>query len=99
MALPRGAMGLSAVVIVVFPDDTHLLFFPTSVLKDRHIFFLIKPISTLWQKASLILCILFSGFAKRFQLRYSATETSQNFTILRVSSRVIILFKKQIKMR
>ena len=26
-ALPRGAMGLSTVVIVVFPDHTHLLFF------------------------------------------------------------------------
>ena len=26
MALPRGAMGLSAVVIMVFPDHTHLLF-------------------------------------------------------------------------
>ena len=25
VALPRGAMGLSAVVIVVFPDHTHLL--------------------------------------------------------------------------
>ena len=24
--LPRGAMGLSAVVIVIFPDHTHLLF-------------------------------------------------------------------------
>ena len=26
MDLPRGAMGLSAVVIVAFPDHTHLLF-------------------------------------------------------------------------
>ena len=26
MALSRGAMGLTAVVIVVFPDHTHLLF-------------------------------------------------------------------------
>ena len=26
VALSRGAMGLSAVVIVVFPDHTHLLF-------------------------------------------------------------------------
>ena len=26
VALPRGAMGLSAIVIVVFPDHTHLLF-------------------------------------------------------------------------
>ena len=26
MALPRGAMGLSAFLIVVFPDHTHLLF-------------------------------------------------------------------------
>ena len=26
MALPRGAMGLSAVYVVVFPDHTHLLF-------------------------------------------------------------------------
>ena len=25
VAIPRGAMGLSAVVIVVFPDHTHLL--------------------------------------------------------------------------
>ena len=28
MALPYDATGLSAVVIVVFPDHTHLLFFP-----------------------------------------------------------------------
>ena len=27
MALPRGAMGLSAIIIVEFPDHTHLLFF------------------------------------------------------------------------
>ena len=27
VALPYGATGLSAVVIVVFPDQTHLLFF------------------------------------------------------------------------
>ena len=27
MALPRGAMGLSAVCDVVFPDHTYLLFF------------------------------------------------------------------------
>ena len=27
VALPRGAMGLSAVLIVVFPDHTHLFFF------------------------------------------------------------------------
>ena len=26
VALPRGAMSLSAVVIVIFPDHTHLLF-------------------------------------------------------------------------
>ena len=26
VALPRGAMNLSAVVIVIFPDHTHLLF-------------------------------------------------------------------------
>ena len=26
MALPRGAMGLSVIVILVFPDHTHLLF-------------------------------------------------------------------------
>ena len=26
MALPYGAMGVSTVVIVVLPDDTHLLF-------------------------------------------------------------------------
>ena len=27
VAIPHGAMGLSAVVIVVFPDHTHLLFY------------------------------------------------------------------------
>ena len=32
VALPRGAMGLSAVMIVVFPDHTHLLFFRVVVL-------------------------------------------------------------------
>ena len=27
VVLPRGTMGLSAIVIVVFPDHTYLLFF------------------------------------------------------------------------
>ena len=33
MALHRGAMGLSAVVIVVFPDHTHLKVFTCKVPK------------------------------------------------------------------
>ena len=35
MALPHGVMGLSAFVIVVFPDHTHLLFSNTGI-KDCH---------------------------------------------------------------
>ena len=32
VALPRGAMSLSVVVIVIFPDHTHLLFGPFLLL-------------------------------------------------------------------
>ena len=39
VALPCGAMGLSAVVIVAFPDHNHLLF----LLKSINIMFPFKP--------------------------------------------------------
>ena len=42
MALPRGAMGLSAVSDVVFPDHTHLLFLEVC-FADSISFFLSIP--------------------------------------------------------
>ena len=35
MAIHRGAMGLSGVVIVVFPDHTHLLFLLALIIFQR----------------------------------------------------------------
>ena len=42
LAVPWGCLRF---VIVVFPDKTHLLFFPISVLKDRHIFLFSSKLS------------------------------------------------------
>ena len=40
MALPRGAMSLSAVVIVIFPDHAHLLFLTVFTIVTNLIVFM-----------------------------------------------------------